>query len=162
QPAFGFQDLHPIADLAVDVIGEPIAAVGLHPADVAGRDLIVEFLNGIKVLIGEVVSYFSIGVKTAHIDIIRSVQLVEDVLGDPVLPALFKVFVLKFIEPYTGMGHDEHAHHKDQDGHQGRPDQVGPQKTPKGYPRAEDGHDLRIAGQFGGKEDDGKEQKNGQ
>src|SRR5690606_35801105 len=162
QPTFGLQDFHPVTDLSVHIIGEPIGAVGLHPTDVAGRYLEVQLLDGIKMFIGEVIADLPVGVKTAHIDIVRPVQLVEYVLGHPVLPALFKVFVLKFVKADTGMWHDELPHHKDKDGHQGGPDQVGAQKTPIGHPRTENGHNLRVAGQFGCKEDDRKEKEYGQ
>src|SRR5690606_11541371 len=109
----------PVPYLSVHIVGEPVNTVAFHPTDVAGGDFIVQLLDGIKVLVGKIVPYFTVGVKTADIDIITLVQLVEDVFRDPVVPPLLEIFVFKFIETNTGMGHNEHPHHENKDGHQG-------------------------------------------
>ena len=79
--------------------------------------------------IREVVPYFSVRVKTAHVDIITFIELIKNVTSDPILSSFFEVLVLKFIESNTRMRYDKHPHHKNENSHQSSPNQIGSQKS---------------------------------
>ena len=64
---------------------------------------------------GEIIPSLPGWIKTADINEIVFIQLIEYIASNPILFSLFKIFKFKLIEPLAGVGHYEHPHNEHDD-----------------------------------------------